>query len=129
MSASRERTELGFKEKEKMTRREILKILLPTVALTIIGFLVAFQFVDPAPPRNISMACGTPGGASCNFANAYRDFMAQEGVTLSIKTSAGAMENLELLQRENDGADVAFGLYEGNVTAFDTSIVLSEFLA
>jgi TRAP-type uncharacterized transport system substrate-binding protein len=108
MSASRERTELGFKEKEKMTRIEILKILLPTVALTIIGFLVAFQFVDPAPPRNISMACGTPGGASCNFANEYRDFMAKEGVTLSLKTSAGAMENLELLQQENDGADVAF---------------------
>jgi TRAP-type uncharacterized transport system substrate-binding protein len=34
--------------------------------------------------------------------------MAQEGVTLNIKTTAGSAENLKLLQAENDGVEVAF---------------------
>jgi len=97
-----------LEEKEKLTRREILKILLPITALTIIGFIVAFQFVDPAPPRNISIACGASDGANCIFAGDYREFMAKEGISLNIITSAGALENLELLQKEKDGVDVAF---------------------
>ncbi|MEH6581305.1 MAG: TAXI family TRAP transporter solute-binding subunit [Halioglobus sp.] len=97
-----------LERKEKLTRREMLKVFLPTAALTIIGFIIAFQFVDPAPPRTISIACGASDGANCIFAEDYREFMAKEGITLNIKTSAGALENLELLQRENDGVDVAF---------------------
>ena len=98
----------NLEAKEKLTRREMLKIFLPTAVLTIIGFIVAYQFVDPAPPRNISISCGASGGANCIFARSYREFMAKEGISLDIKTSAGALENLELLQREKDGVDVAF---------------------
>jgi TRAP-type uncharacterized transport system substrate-binding protein len=108
MSTSRKEIGLRLVEKEKLTRREILKIFLPTAALTIIGFIVAFQYVDPAPPRNISIACGAPDGANCIFAEDYREFMAKEGISLNIKTSAGAVANLELLQQEKDGVDVAF---------------------
>ena len=97
-----------FGDRESLTRRDKLKLFLPAIGLTIIGFVVAFQFVNPAPPRQISIACGPKEGADFMFATAYKEFLAQEGVTLNIETTAGSVENLKLLEAENDGVDVAF---------------------
>jgi TRAP-type uncharacterized transport system substrate-binding protein len=108
MARLRDRIRAKLREREGLTRREKLKIFLPAIGLTIIGFLVAFQFVDPAPPRSITIACGPQEGANFVFAKAYQEFMAQEGVTLNIKTTAGSAENLKLLQAESDAVEVAF---------------------
>ena len=97
-----------LRDKESLNRRDKLKLFLPAIGLTIIGFVVAFQFVNPAPPRQISIACGPKEGADFMFATAYKEFLAQEGVTLNIETTAGSVENLKLLEAENDGVDVAF---------------------
>ena len=32
----------------------------PAIIITILGFIVAYQFVDPAPPRHIRIATGSP---------------------------------------------------------------------
>jgi len=108
MSRLRDRIRAKLREREELTRREKLKIFLPAIGLTIIGFIVAYQFVNPAPPRQISIACGPQEGANFIFAKAYQEFMAQEGVTLNIRTTAGSAENLKLLQAETDGVEVAF---------------------
>jgi TRAP transporter TAXI family solute receptor len=108
MGRLRDRIRAKLREREELTRREKLKFYLPAIALAIIGFVVAFQFVDPAPPRAISIACGPQEGANFIFAKAYQEFMAQEGVTLNIRTTAGSAENLKLLQAESDGVEVAF---------------------
>ena len=97
-----------LREKEKLTRREKLKLFLPAIGLTIIGFVVVYQFVDPAPPNQITIACGTKEGANFLFAKAYQEIMAKEGVKLNIRTTAGSVENLELLQAESEGVEVAF---------------------
>jgi len=107
MTSLKDRIKKRFRDKEKLTLRERLKLFLPAIGLTIIGFFVAYQFVDPAPPRAISIACGPQEGANFMFAKAYREIMAKEGVTLNIKTSAGSAENLKLLQAESDGVEVA----------------------
>lgn len=104
----RDRIRKRFREREELTRREKLKLFLPAIALTVIGFFVAYQFVHPAPPKQISIACGPKEGANFIFAKAYQEIMAQEGVTLNIKTTAGSVENLKLLQTESDGVEVAF---------------------
>ena len=95
-------------EREKLTRREKLKLFLPAIVLTFIGFVVVYQFVDPAPPRQITIACGTQEGANFMFAKTYQEIMAKEGVTLNIRTTEGSAENLKLLMAESDGVDVAF---------------------
>jgi TRAP-type uncharacterized transport system substrate-binding protein len=69
--------------------------------------LVVYQFVDPAPPSQITIACGPQEGANFLFANDYQEIMAKEGVTLNIRTTAGSAENLALLQTESDGVEVA----------------------
>ena len=97
-------------DRDSLTRRDRLKLFLPAVGLTIIGFVVAFQWVNPAPPKQISIACGPKEGANYMYAKAYKEIMAREGVTLNIKTTAGSVENLKLLEAENDGVDAAFVL-------------------
>ncbi len=104
----RDRIRKRFRDRERLTRREKLKLFLPAIGLTILGFVVAYQFVHPAPPKQISIACGPQEGANFLFAKAYQEIMAKEGVTLNIETTAGSAENLKLLQAESDGVEVAF---------------------
>jgi TRAP transporter TAXI family solute receptor len=74
--------------------------------VTLIGFVIAWQFVNPAPPRSLTIATGHMDGAYYLFAQRYKELLAQNGVELEIQTTAGSIENLELLQ--NGSANLAF---------------------
>ena len=71
------------------------------------GLLVAYQFVDPAPPRSIVMATGQPGGAYARFGEAYAQRLAEHGITVELMNTAGSVENLALLNA-GDPVDLAF---------------------
>ncbi|WP_371323406.1 TAXI family TRAP transporter solute-binding subunit [Dechloromonas sp. ZY10] len=71
-----------------------------------IGFAVAYQFVEPAPPTRIVISTGGSSGAYYQFANRYAALLEKNGITLEVRTSAGSLENLERLK--NDEAQVAF---------------------
>jgi TRAP transporter TAXI family solute receptor len=83
-----------------------IKTLAPAILLALAGCLVAWQFVNPAPPDTITIATGQPGGAYLLFAERYQAILAREGITLNILETAGSVENLQLL--EKDAADLAF---------------------
>ena len=85
-----------------------LKTFGPAILVTLIGFLVAWQFVNPAPPRQIRIATGSEQGAYYLFAQRYRERLAQEGIGLEILTTAGSLENLRLLADDSAGVDLAF---------------------
>jgi TRAP transporter TAXI family solute receptor len=71
-----------------------------------IGFVVAYQFVAPAPPKKITITTGGESGAYYQFANRYAAILARNGITLEVKTSAGSLENLARLK--NDEAQIGF---------------------
>lgn len=71
-----------------------------------IGFVVAYQFVEPAPSKKIVITTGSDSGAYYQFANRYAAILARNGVTLEVKTSAGSLQNLERLK--TDEAQVGF---------------------
>lgn len=71
-----------------------------------IGFVVAFQFVEPAPPKRIVITTGGEAGAYYQFAQRYAAILAKNGITLEVKPSAGSLENLARLQ--SDEAQVGF---------------------
>ena len=71
-----------------------------------IGFVIAFQFVQPAPPNRIVITTGSDAGAYYAYAGRYANILARNGVTLEVRTSAGSLQNLERL--ENDEAQVGF---------------------
>ena len=88
--------------------KDFLKVYTPIALLIIAGFVITYQFIDPAPPRHLRMAAGAPGGAYAAFAKRYQAALAQNGITLDIVNTAGSMENLALLTAPQSGVDVAF---------------------
>src|SRR5574343_1305108 len=71
-----------------------------------VGFVVAYQFVQPAPPKRIVITTGSDSGAYYQFAQRYAAILARNGITLEVRTSAGSLENLERLK--NDEAQIGF---------------------
>lgn len=85
----------------------------------IAGLFLAFQFVGPPPPRQIVLATGAEGGAYQTYGARIAAYLEAQGVGVELRETAGAVENLELLQSES-GADAAFlqgGLAEDHGTA------------
>jgi len=71
-----------------------------------IGFAVAYQFVEPAPPKKIVMTTGASSGAYYQFAQRYAAILAKNGITLEVLPSDGSLQNIERLK--NDEAQVGF---------------------
>jgi TRAP transporter TAXI family solute receptor len=95
--------------------REHLYLYGPAVVLTLVGFLVALHFVEPAPPRRVVMATGGQDGAYYQLGLRYQKLLAEEGIQLDVRATAGAVENVRLLKDPARGVDVAF--VQGGVLA------------
>lgn len=65
-----------------------------------------YQFVEPAPPRMLSIATGNSDGAYHRFGQQLRDQLSIHGVDLAVVSTDGSVDNLQLLQ--NREVDVAF---------------------
>jgi TRAP transporter TAXI family solute receptor len=76
------------------------------VFLAIILFVVAFQYVEPAPPSHITLAAGPSSGGYYYFAEKYAQALAQKGITVTIQETQGSLENLQLLNQPNSSVDV-----------------------
>jgi TRAP transporter TAXI family solute receptor len=89
-----------------LSLRDLLATAWPIILITAIGFAVAYQFVQPAPPRRLTITTGSETGAYFPFAKRYAEILARSGVTLEVKTSAGSLENLQRIRKGE--ADVGF---------------------
>ena len=63
------------------------------------------------------MATGVTDGAYYRFGLKYREVLARHGIELELRTTAGSVENLELLRDPESGVDVA--LMQGGVGSED----------
>lgn len=88
--------------------RDILKIYLPVTVLVVAGFLFTWQFVDPAPPKNITIATGMAGGSYAEYGERYKEILARKGITLTVRHTGGAKENIGLLTDPKSGVSIAF---------------------
>ncbi|MCL2345101.1 MAG: TAXI family TRAP transporter solute-binding subunit [Desulfobulbus sp.] len=71
-----------------------------------VGFIVAWQFVKPAPPSHIVISAGSESGAYYLFAQRYAAILARSGVTLEVRASNGSYQNIKRLEKGE--ADVGF---------------------
>ena len=83
-------------------------IVAPALILVIAGFVVAYQFVGPAPPDRIVMATGSASGAYHAFGKRYAERFRKEGIELALKTTPGSATNLKLLGDKGAAVSVAF---------------------
>jgi TRAP-type uncharacterized transport system substrate-binding protein len=81
--------------------------------LALSGLFIAYQFVEPAPPKSIAIATGPENGAYYNFAQQYRRILARDGITLTVLPTKGSVENLQML--ESGAASLA--LIQGGTAA------------
>jgi len=93
---------------KRRSPKTVLAYFTPAIALTLTGFVIAYQFVDPAPPRQITIATGQSSGAYYEVAVKYSQILARDGVTLTVRETSGSVENLSLLRDAESGVDVIF---------------------
>ncbi len=79
--------------------------------LVIAGVLLAAGITvwlwQPAPPKRVVMSTGAPEGAYQLYAGHYRDALARQGVTLELRPSSGAVENLQRLRDPQSDVQLA----------------------
>ncbi|MET0207481.1 MAG: TAXI family TRAP transporter solute-binding subunit [Burkholderiaceae bacterium] len=86
--------------------RDLLASAGPVVLLVIGALIAAYWYLDPQPPKKVTLATGPAGSAYAEFGRRYQQALAANGITTELKATAGSTENLALLR--NGGADVAF---------------------
>ncbi|MBT8065351.1 MAG: ABC transporter substrate-binding protein, partial [Gammaproteobacteria bacterium] len=88
--------------------RDLLSIWGPVALLTLAGFVVAWQFVEPAPPRHLVLATGSPDGAYHRFGLRYQDILKRHGIEVELRNTAGSVENLQFLRDKGSEVEAAF---------------------
>jgi TRAP transporter TAXI family solute receptor len=82
-------------------RRDLLRAGGPALLVTIVGFLIAFYFVEPPPPSEIVIAAGPSDGNYYAAAEQYARLFEENGVKLTIRETAGTVENYQLLLNDD----------------------------
>ena len=68
---------------------------------------ITFWLWQPAPPKKVVMSTGAPDGAYQLYASRYRDALARQGVTLELRSSSGAADNLQRLRDRKGDVQIA----------------------
>lgn len=90
----------------KFTRWQIFKAS-TVVAVIGVASLALIYFI-PAPPSKVVMATAFKGASFEYYGRQYREIFARSHVELDLRETAGAVENLKLLQDPNAGVQIAF---------------------
>src|SRR5262245_1623114 len=96
---------------------QFIKWALFFVLLGIVSGGLAYYY--PLPPTRVTMATAFKGTGFHYYGTRYRDVFARHEVTLDLKETAGAVDNLRLLQDPSSGVQIAFVL--GGVSDGDRS--------
>ncbi len=108
-----------------------LSVTYGIAAVLIVGSLfAAYQFVDPAPPREIILATGEAEGAYQSFGARYVDVLSRHGISVQLKSTAGSVENLELLAGDTGvhlaGTRVTVGAEGSGVRAIGMTLLAAN---
>ncbi|WP_088284802.1 TAXI family TRAP transporter solute-binding subunit [Ideonella sp. A 288] len=79
------------------------------LALLALALLVgAYLALQPNPPRRVVLATGVPQGAYAEFGRRYAEVLKRHGITVELRATQGAADNLALLRDPRSGVDLAF---------------------
>ena len=86
--------------------RDLIASAGPIIFL-VIGLLVAaYWWLQPQPPKHVTLATGPTGSAYAQFGKRYATALKANGIAVELKATSGSSENLQLLR--SGGADVGF---------------------
>ena len=90
------------------TLRDLLATAAPFVLVAVALIVAAYLVLDPTPPRKVVLATGVDQGAYAEFGKRYAALLKPYGITVELRSTQGAAENLALLRDEGSGVDLAF---------------------
>jgi uncharacterized protein len=98
---------------KRFISREFLTVFLPAVLIGVAAFWFASQYVKPAPPKSFVLSAATKGSPYYELAAQFKEEVAKLGVSIDIRESQGAFDNLKGLKDEH--SDVQAGMLQGGL--------------
>ncbi|RUP23757.1 MAG: C4-dicarboxylate ABC transporter substrate-binding protein, partial [Curvibacter sp.] len=89
-----------------LTLRDLLVSAGPIALLPVLLIGLAYWWLNPNPPREVTLATGSAQSAYERFGKAYAEALAREGITVHLLPSEGSAANLQLLAEGR--ADLGF---------------------
>ncbi len=89
-----------------LSLRDLLVSAGPLVLLMLVLLALAYWWLDPNPPRRVTLATGPAQSAYAEFGQRYRKALAVQGIEVVLLTSEGSSDNLRMLQQGR--ADLGF---------------------
>ncbi len=86
--------------------RDLIVSAGPVVFVVIGALIAAYWYLDPQPPKHVTLATGPAGSAYSEFGKRYATALKANGITVDLKVTNGAADNLQLLR--SGEADVGF---------------------
>ena len=89
-----------------LSLRDLLVSAGPLVVLTIALLVLAYWWLDPNPPKRVTLATGPAQSAYAEFGTRYKKALAANGIEVVLLPSEGSSANLQLLVQGK--ADLGF---------------------
>lgn len=86
--------------------RELAVTAAPFVLVAALLLGLAYHWLQPNPPRQVVMATGGPQGAYHEFGKRYAEQLKRHGITVTLRSTQGAAENLALIRQPDSGVDI-----------------------
>jgi hypothetical protein len=98
-----------------LSLRDLAVSVGPFAALAILLLSLAYWWLDPNPPKHVTLATGPAQSAYEEFGKRYAKLLAKDGITVNLLPSEGSADNLRLLREGK--AD--FGFVQGGTREAD----------
>ncbi|MES2947525.1 MAG: TAXI family TRAP transporter solute-binding subunit [Pseudomonadota bacterium] len=89
-----------------LSLRDLLVSVGPFILLTFALLALAYWWLDPNPPKRVTLATGPEQSAYEAFGKRYASLLAKDGITVVLLPSEGSADNLRLLREGK--ADLGF---------------------
>ena len=109
----------GWLPHSRQQLRELAMVVGPALAMVAGAFWLAYQFVQPAPPKRLVITTGSEQGAYFGFAKKYAESLKKNGITLEVVPSKGSVENIQRMTAGERRFDLA--LLQGGIANQSTA--------
>ncbi|OOG46400.1 TAXI family TRAP transporter solute-binding subunit [Polaromonas sp. A23] len=89
----------------------------PFIVLAVALLVLAYMWLDPNPPKRVTLATGPAQSAYEEFGKRYARILAQDGIEVVLLPSQGSAHNLQLLRE----GKVDLGFVQGGTSSYDAA--------